>query len=246
MAAFNDCIDDLGMDDLRRTGPMFSWSNKRAGSYHIDCKLERIIVNDNWLASFPSSSATFDTPGISDHSPISLSIQPYNPFGPKPFKYFDMWSSHPTFLATVKDAWDKPVQAFSSPLIAFARKLRNVKEALKDWNTNTFGNISQQVQDCKDKLSTIQLQIQSDILNCQLAANEKVASQDLSVLLSQEESFLRQKARIKWLELGDSNSAYFHRSLKSRTNVNSILQLAGPDGSPVTTVKDIKDMALLL
>ncbi|XP_043705440.1 uncharacterized protein LOC122655301 [Telopea speciosissima] len=243
MAAFNDCIDDLGMDDLHWTGPTFSWSNKRVGIHRIDCKLDRVMVNDFWLTSFPSSSATFDTPGISDHSHISLSVQPYTSFGPKPFKYFDMWSSHPTFLTTVKDAWEKPVQAFSSPLIAFARKLRNVKESLKVWNSNIFGNISLQVQDCKDRLSSIQLQIQLDPLNCQLAADEKAASHDLSVLLSQEESFLWQKARIKWLELGDSNSAYFHGSLKSRSNFNAILQLAGPDGSPITNVKDIKDMA---
>ncbi|XP_043697151.1 uncharacterized protein LOC122647921 [Telopea speciosissima] len=239
MAAFNDCIEDLGMDDLRWTDPTFFWSNKRAGSSRIDCKLDRVIVNENWLASFPSSYAIFDTHGISDNSPISLSIHPYNSFAPKPFKYFDMWSSHPTFLTTVKDAWDKPVQAFSSPLIPFTRKLRNVKSTLKVWNINSFGNISQHVQECKDKFAAIQLQIQSDNLNCQLTA-----ALELSLLLSQEESFLRQKSRIKWLELGDSNSAYFHRSMKSRSNFNSILQLVALDGSPVTNVKDIKDMAV--
>jgi hypothetical protein len=29
-----------------------------------------------------------------------------------------------------------------------------------------------------------------------------------------EESFLKQKARNQWLELGDQNNSFFHRSLK--------------------------------
>ncbi|XP_043700095.1 uncharacterized protein LOC122650777 [Telopea speciosissima] len=197
MAAFNDCIEDLSLGDLRWTGPPFSWSNKRAGPARIACKLDRILVNESWLASFPSSSSNFDPPGISDYSPIALSIQPNNSFGPKPFKYFDMWSKHPSFLSIVKDAWYKPVQAFSSPLLVLARKLRNVKNTLKSWNLSTFGNVSQNVKDCQDKLANIQIQIQMDNFNDQLATDEKATALELSLLLNQEESFLKLKSRIK-------------------------------------------------
>ncbi|XP_043697542.1 uncharacterized protein LOC122648386, partial [Telopea speciosissima] len=242
--SFNECIEDMGVNDLRWTGFPLTWCNKRAGSNRISCKLDRVMVNEEWLSAFPSSHANFDNPDISDHSPISLAIQPFPSFGPKPFKYFDMWASHPSFLTTVIQAWEKPVTAFSSPLITFSKKLKNVKAALKDLNSTTFGNISQQVLDCKDRVGSIQIRLQSDHCNGALADEEKVTSLELSSLLAREESFLKQKSRIKWLELGNSNSAYFHRSLKDKVNANSIVHLTAQDGSIVSTVKDIKDLAV--
>ncbi|XP_043696657.1 uncharacterized protein LOC122647302 [Telopea speciosissima] len=216
MNAFNDCIEDIAVNDLRWSGFPLTWSNKRAGNSRIACKLDRVLVNEEWLHSFPSSHASFENPGISDHSPISLDIQPFTSFGPKPFKYFDMWSSHPTFLPVVLEAWQKPVYAFSSPLIAFSKRLKNVKAALKDWNLNIFGNITLQVPECKDRLHSIQARLQSDLHNVSLAAEEKVVSNQLSSLLASEESFLKQKSRM----------------------------LSRKDGSIVNTVKDIKDLAV--
>ncbi|XP_043705604.1 uncharacterized protein LOC122655477 [Telopea speciosissima] len=129
--------------------------------------------------------------------------------------------------------------AFSVP-----SKLRNVKEALKSWNKNIFGDISLQVADCKERLASIQVRLQTDMHNTILAETEKDLTVELSTLLSREESFLKQKSRIKWLDLGDSNSAYFHRSVKANVNANFITQLSSTDGSLATTVKDIKDLAV--
>ncbi|XP_043717970.1 uncharacterized protein LOC122665905 [Telopea speciosissima] len=210
MNSFNDCIEDVGADDLRWTSFPLTWSNKRAGSNRIACKLDRFLVNEEWLTAFPSSQASFDNPDISVHSPISLAIQPFTSFGLKPFKFFDI-------------------------------KLKNVKAALKDWNLKVFGNISHQVVDCKERLASLQASLQTDFLNESLALEEKEVSSQLSALLAREESFLKQKSRINWLDLGDSNTAYFHRSVKARLNANSIMQLSRPDGSLVNSVKDIKD-----
>ncbi|XP_042489542.1 uncharacterized protein LOC122069553 [Macadamia integrifolia] len=154
-----------------------------------------------------------------------------------------MWSSHPDFSSVVKEAGLKPVQTFSTPLIALSRKLKNVKEALKIWNTNIFGNISSLTTDCKNRLSSIQACLQIDHLNSSLTEGEKAETAILSSLLAQEESFLRQKARINWFKLGDSNSSYFHRSLKARNNFNSITMLASPHGTHVSKVDETKEVA---
>ncbi|XP_043696723.1 uncharacterized protein LOC122647366 [Telopea speciosissima] len=244
MDSFSECIEDIGANDLSWTGFPLTWSNKRAGPNRIACKLDRVLVNEEWLTSFPSSHAYFDNPGISDHSPISLTIKPFSSFGPKPFKYFNMWSSHFTFKPLVLEAWNKPVFSFSNPLLAFSKRLKNVKAALKAWNLNTFGNINLQVANCKDRLASIQLRLHSDLHNGSLAVEEKEISSELASVLAREESFMKQKSRIKWLDLGDSNTAYFHRSVKARANANSISQLYLPDGSLVTRVNGIKDLAV--
>jgi hypothetical protein len=39
---------------------------------------------------------------------------------------------------------------------------------------------------------------------------------------SAKENFLKQKSRINWLNLGDGNSAYFHKTIKVRNSSNLI------------------------
>lgn len=45
-----------------------------------------------------------------------------------------------------------------------------------------------------------------------------------------EETIAKQKSRVKWLQLGDSNSAYFFACMKNRTATNQIRRLVTTDG----------------
>ncbi|GJX82267.1 hypothetical protein Tco_0331748 [Tanacetum coccineum] len=49
-----------------------------------------------------------------------------------------------------------------------------------------------------------------------------------------EERFLKQKAKIEWLEVGDSNSAYFYKSIKSRHQRSKINVITTVDNVEVT------------
>jgi len=57
--------------DLPSKRVFYTWSNHQAENPIIR-KLERAIVNDLWLASYPSSMAVFDPPGDSDHAPCII------------------------------------------------------------------------------------------------------------------------------------------------------------------------------
>ncbi|XP_042490688.1 cold-responsive protein kinase 1-like [Macadamia integrifolia] len=108
----------------------------------------------------------------------------------------------------------------------------------------TYGYIAPVIA-CRDRLSSIQILLQTDHLNPSLAEEEKIEADTLSSLLAQEEeSFFRQKSKINWLELGDSNTAYFHRSVKARSNLNSITKLISNEGNLVHRVDEIKKVAV--
>lgn len=49
--------------------------NRRDSEQIIARKLNRVLVNDSRLATFPNSEADFTGPGISDHSPRGVTIR---------------------------------------------------------------------------------------------------------------------------------------------------------------------------
>ncbi|XP_028068678.1 uncharacterized protein LOC114271244 [Camellia sinensis] len=56
---FNNMILDVDLEDLSYTGCQFTWSNKRNEGAYITSKIDRALVNEKWLTSYPNSSALF-------------------------------------------------------------------------------------------------------------------------------------------------------------------------------------------
>jgi hypothetical protein len=59
-----------------------------------------------------------------------------------------------------------------------------------------------------------------------------------------EENFLKQKSRNRWLNLGDGNNAFFHKSVKARNSSNLIKILKDEDGNRVEDMDQIKELAI--
>ncbi|GFZ17714.1 hypothetical protein Acr_26g0009840 [Actinidia rufa] len=92
---FKECCYDLGLSDLRSTGAFFTWTNNS-----VWCKLDRVMVNNEWTQRGMLAQAQYDPPGkLSDHSPCSVSFMEEDNRGPIPFKFFNMWVKHDNFQA---------------------------------------------------------------------------------------------------------------------------------------------------
>ena len=62
--------------DLRYIGEQFTWSNRRYNREDFSQrKLDRALVNQEWLDKFSDSFAHFQALGISDHSPIVVHVK---------------------------------------------------------------------------------------------------------------------------------------------------------------------------
>lgn len=55
---------------------------------------------------------------------------------------------------------------------------------------------------------------------------ERQLYKQYAALRAVEESFLEQKARVKWLSLEDSNTGYFHQMVKVRRAKNTLKSLS--------------------
>ncbi|XVF86246.1 hypothetical protein PTKIN_Ptkin18bG0025100 [Pterospermum kingtungense] len=104
MQDFNNCRLQLSLMDHVFTGPLYTWTNNQDEGF-LAKKLDRVLVNDVWNASWPSSIVEFLSPEVSDHCPalIKFEEQMDNPF--KPFKFFGFWTLHPEFLEVVHASW---------------------------------------------------------------------------------------------------------------------------------------------
>ena len=65
------CVTSSELSDIPCIGNPFTWSNKQ-GDTLISKNLDRIMINDCWLDSFPNALGVFGDPGVSDHSPCCI------------------------------------------------------------------------------------------------------------------------------------------------------------------------------
>ena len=220
MIDFNDILYQLGIFDVRYQGVFNTWTNKQP-SQPIAKKLDRQLVNQAWVSSFPNSSATFLANDFSDHTPCTLDLAtPLPVAGTKPYKFFNYLTKHPKFLSTVEDAW---IIAGSAVTVLgdLCWKLKQIKSALKTLNNAIFSKIQERVLIANRLLNEVQVRVLQTPTQEWFAKGNQI-QEKLDFLRGIEEAYFRQKSRINWLKEGDLNTSYFHRIWKVRTACNSI------------------------
>ncbi|XP_019259124.1 PREDICTED: uncharacterized protein LOC109237286 [Nicotiana attenuata] len=80
----------------------------------------------------------------------------------------------------------------------------------------------------------------SNLQKLELIEKEKALKGDLEKWVLIEESIYRQRSRVQWLKLGDSNSAYFFAQMKNRSNLNGIQILTNDMGDQLVLEEDIE------
>lgn len=72
-----------------------------------------------------------------------------------PFKFEEMWLTHPSFLKVVEDSWATPCTG--TPQFILAQKLKILKFNLKAWNKGVFGQ--QKVKNVEAEKTVTDIQI---------------------------------------------------------------------------------------
>ncbi|XP_070056982.1 uncharacterized protein [Nicotiana tomentosiformis] len=128
---FLSMIEECGLTYLGFYGPRYTWSNGR-GPCSIVCKrLDRGLVNDNWLSSFPATTIThLDSTG-SDDSPLLMDM---NAQYTRHLKLEEKVLKQKTQLQWFKDG-DSNSKYFHSLIRGRRRKLyiQKIKDEDGDW-----------------------------------------------------------------------------------------------------------------
>jgi hypothetical protein len=62
------------------------------------------------------------------------------------FKFLKMWSLHDSCKDVIKNCWNTLV--VGCPMFILSQKLKMLKEKLKTWNKDIFGNVRDQIESC--------------------------------------------------------------------------------------------------
>ncbi|XP_074292165.1 uncharacterized protein LOC141619026 [Silene latifolia] len=156
-APFQDCLDWCQLMDIKASGAFYTWNNKQPPETRKYSRLDRFLVNKDWMDQLPAYFANFLPEGLFDHTPCLVSKNTSGGNKNRPFKYFNMWSKAPGFLNCVAQGWNKNV--VGTKMYKVVRKLKLLKTDLKQLNKNTFSDIENKTDLAQTQLLHIQQQL---------------------------------------------------------------------------------------
>nr|GEV16455.1 hypothetical protein [Tanacetum cinerariifolium] len=195
------------------------YNQKPKGKDGILRKLDRVLVNLEFLDVFMGAHAVFKPYRISDHSPAVLSIPSLMKVKPMPFRIFNVIILDDRFKDVVRNAWMAQISGFY--MFRVVKKLKCLKKPILKLMYDK-GNLNANVVRLREELDKVQTDLDSDPSNLSLREKEAATVADFDEALLMEEKFLKQKAKITWLKEGDYNTAYFHKVVKSRVSRSRI------------------------
>lgn len=160
---------------------------------------------------------------VFNHCPVIMETKVVD-WGPKPFRFINVWCSHPEFKKIVENAWKS--DEFDGWFgYRVKEKLKRVKDELKKWNRESFGNIDNKVDKLKQEIHELDMIDDAFGIEEDEIVKRKESTANLFRSLNQRNNLYAQKAKIRWLNEGDVNSSFFHRAVNFRRKKNEILGL---------------------
>ena len=105
-------------------------------------------------------------------------------------------------------------------------------------SSQSFGKhirtINDDVRLAKDTMDRAQREMETNPLSEEASNHASLATVNFWKTVRVEEAAMRQKSRIRWLKLGDQNTSFFHRSVRSRQSSNTLRSVIDPDGNLLT------------
>ncbi|KAK2654913.1 hypothetical protein Ddye_007965 [Dipteronia dyeriana] len=164
-------------------------------------RLDRVVCSHSFLTSWSQIACVTLPRSHSDHHSLLVSCSASVSLGPRPFRFQGMWVYHPLFLNLVRSVWSSSFTGSGTGIVV--QKLKLLKKVLRKWNYEVFRDIKLNVTKANEKVMLIQGRIGSEGFSDDLFRLETVALADLDSALKQQEIFLKEKSRVRWLAEGD-------------------------------------------
>nr|GFB31410.1 hypothetical protein [Tanacetum cinerariifolium] len=214
MSEFKECVEEIKVRIAQRSSLQFTLSQKPKGKYGLLKKIDRIMANVDFNDVFMGAHAIFKPYQVSNHLPYILTIPALVKQNLRPFKFFNVVIRNERFKHVMQDGWAKQFSGYF--MFKVVQRLKYLKKPLRKLLYDK-GNFHTNVTRLRDDLDMAQICLDADPFKVTLRENEATIVVAFNDALIMEERFLKQKAKIDWLQEGDSNLAYFQKPDKRRS-----------------------------
>mgnify|MGYP004707337111 CR=1 FL=1 len=118
----------------------------------------------------------------------------------------------------IQETWGK--NQVGSRGFRISRKIKQCRMTLSAWNRSLNLNSKIEIRRIKEEIQATKTRHGNNNKEA-----VKLLTKQLSDAYKQEELFRNQRARTKWLQNGDKNTAYFHACVSGRRKRNRISRL---------------------
>ncbi|KAL6565178.1 hypothetical protein OROMI_016628 [Orobanche minor] len=235
MEEFNDVLLNSSLTDGGFVGSPYTWYSDGVWQ-----RLDRILISPEWYTTFPFLSIRHLPKYKSDHNSLLCQFSNIISKPKSSFRFQNMWVKHHLFLPTVKESWD--LYSNSRGMLKLLEKLSRLKYTLKEWNKLEFGNIFDKIDEAQYAVDVAENNFDLDPNTLNLVHLKKMNA-NLTLTLSMEEVFWKQKSHVKWIVEGERNSKLFHTIVKNKRQKNFIHSIR-ENGHYINTPEEIKNSAI--
>ncbi|XP_074318758.1 uncharacterized protein LOC141655585 [Silene latifolia] len=157
---FQACLNTCGLTNMKATGAYYTWNNKQPPETRVYSRLDRILVNQDWLHRYPNPFANFLPEGMFYHTPCLVSESLTLGSRKRSFKFFNIWSTAPGFLECVSTNWRNSV--YGTKMFNVVRKLKMLKLVLRKINRDHFSDIENTADIAHTKLIMLQKELMNN------------------------------------------------------------------------------------
>ena len=203
------------------SGGMYTWTN---GQSHPTLeKLDRVLMSSDWEDIFPQVNIRKLVIDVSDHNALLLSSDNHVVRSPQTREFiFELsWLKSDEFLPLVEKIWNQYVKA--TDLIDILNiKLKRFKKFFKGWGSNKFDHERIRKKKIREELRLIEEEEEKGNMGPGIFCKKTELLVELNEILINEELFLLQQSRERWLLKGDSNTAYYQKIANGYKRKNTI------------------------
>ncbi|KAG6488356.1 hypothetical protein ZIOFF_049599 [Zingiber officinale] len=215
MEDFNNFIMLAGLVDVGFVGDRYTWTNNRVWK-----RLDRVLLSPSWGSLDFTVRVEHLSRAASDHYPLLVEFRGFQ----KPrasFRFQRMWVWHRDFMQTVRLNWCLP--SVAQGLQRLQMKLRRLKEHLKWWNMEVFGNIHDRVLQAEEGMAAAEQAYDRGPTE-QSRTHRSECQAHLFRVLDMEEDFWKQRAAIRWMGEGERNTKFFHSTVQKKRSANRLFR----------------------
>ncbi|XP_074293226.1 uncharacterized protein LOC141620191 [Silene latifolia] len=195
---FRQCVQYCELMHIQAQGSFYTWNNKQAPTSRVFSRIDRFLINHEWLTLYPDPYAYFLNEGLFDHNPCICYRRMERSIRKIHFRYFNMWGQASEFPGIIKNEWERSINGCK--MFQVTSKLKSLKKPLKLLNRTKFYDIEKAADLAKLLLDNIQTKLHQNPIDHFLMEAEQSATKNYAVLQKSQMSFLRQKAKAPGLD----------------------------------------------